>query len=660
MAKSLVLGNGGIFVGLDRFGQVKDFYFPYVGLENHVGRGCGHRIGVWVDNTFSWVSDGSWSINIQYERGTLASAITANNEHLGVRLYFTDVVYNESNIFVRHVKVENTWDRDRTIKVFFAQQFFISETHFGNTAYVMPDAKSIVHYKGRRVFIVSGKSGKNFFDEYSVGLLGIEGREGTWKDAEDGQLSRNTIEHGSVDSAIGFTIFIKAGLSQKISYWIVAGETYGGAHALHLDVLARSPAYLITSTKDYWRAWLTKRTFVFHGLEDRVQDLFEASLMVVRVHADNRGAIIASGDSDILQYGRDTYSYVWPRDGAFAALALTKAGYFRIGERFFEFCNESITEGGFLLHKYNSDRSLGASWHPWIQDGKAQLPIQEDETALVVWVLWEHYRYTRDMEFVERIYNSLIRKSADFLIEYRDKKTGLPLPSYDLWEERRGTHCFTVASVYGALIAAAGFADLLGKEVDVGKYRRVAEEIAESLIQHFYDEKNGYFVRTVWFEDGEITKDETVDSSSAYGIFRFGVLPVQDKRLSSAWDKTLERLGCIGNVGGLARYEGDRYQRVSAEVPGNPWILTTLWYVEYMIAVAKTEADLFEAKYWIHWVADRGHDANMLPEQVNPFTGAPLSVSPLTWSHARFVLVVVAYLEKLEKLGVCKTCYPVK
>ena len=68
----------------------------------------------------------------------------------------------------------------------------------------------MVHYKGRRVFLISAKSNDAFFDDYSVGLLGIEGKEGTWRDAEDGVLSKSAIEHGSVDSVIALSLFIPA------------------------------------------------------------------------------------------------------------------------------------------------------------------------------------------------------------------------------------------------------------------------------------------------------------------------------------------------------------------------------------------------------------------------------------------------------------------
>ena len=37
----------------------------------------------------------------------------------------------------------------------------------------------------------------------------------------------------------------------------------------------------------------------------------------------------------------------------------------------------------------------------------------------------------------------------------------------------------------------------------------------------------------------------------------------------------------------------------------------------------------------------------VLAEQVHPYTGGPLSVSPLTWSHATLVSVVGNYVRRL-------------
>src|SRR3989344_3839550 len=223
MPRSLVLGNGNVLIGFDRYGRVRDFHFPHVGLENQTAD-CIHRIGIWVDGAYSWVGEG-WDVRTNYDGETLVSRIDAENRELNVVLHFRDAVYNEDNVFIRRVTVENRWNRKRSVRVFFNQQFEISGLNHGNTAYYDPDLASIVHYRGRRIFLVTGVhlDGKSF-DDYSIGVFNIEGKEGTWRDAEDGALSKNPVEHGSVDSTVGFHLDIPAMSSSTFDYIIIAAR----------------------------------------------------------------------------------------------------------------------------------------------------------------------------------------------------------------------------------------------------------------------------------------------------------------------------------------------------------------------------------------------------------------------------------------------------
>ena len=71
---------------------------------------------------------------------------------------------------------------------------------------------------------------------------------------------------------------------------------------------------------------------------------------------------------------------------------------------------------------------------------------------------------------------------------------------------------------------------------------------------------------------------------------------------------------------------------------------------------AKTVEELQEAVEILEWVDSRKLPSGVLAEQVNPYTNAPMSVSPLTWSHATVVDVVQSYLEKREAVERCPTC----
>jgi hypothetical protein len=45
-----------------------------------------------------------------------------------------------------------------------------------------------------------------------------------------------------------------------------------------------------------------------------------------------------------------------------------------------------------------------------------------------------------------------------------------------------------------------------------------------------------------------------------------------------------------------------------------------------------------------------------MAEQLDPYTGDPLSVSPLTWSHAEYVRTVREYIARHSQTHVCPTC----
>ncbi len=664
MAKALTLGNGKILVNLDEFGLVRDFYFPRVGLENHVAGHFVHRVGVWVDGRLSYLNDGSWRIEVDCEANVLAGRTSALNAELQLALHFTDIVYNEKNIFVRKLTVTNLAAVKRNIRVFFGQQFEIAESHAAHTAYYDPIHHVIIHYRNQRAFLIGAQLEGKMFDDYSTGVFAAEGKEGTHRDAEDGLLAKNNIEHGQADSVIGLSADYASEETKIIYYWLAAAHSPREAIGLHNYVLGKGPGHLIQTTRNYWKAWVSRRSFSFYGLTPAMITLFHKSLFIIRSHADHGGGVIASGDSNVLQMGKDTYAYVWPRDASLSALALAEAGDGLVARSFFQFCNQTISEGGYFMHKYSPDGSLGSSWHPWLRDGRTELPIQEDETALVIHSLWRYYELTKDLEFIEEVYNSLIKKAADFMVLYRDGETGLPKPSYDLWEEKWGVSTFTASAVYGALMAASRFARLLGKLKSEDVYRRAAGEIRTALLESLYDQRRGLFLRFFHARsragnEQAVEFDSTVDASAAYGVFAFGVLPPEDGRLRQAWDLSVERLECRSGVGGLARYEGDGYYRSTHVGPGNPWFVPTLWLAQYRLAQAKTEKDLEPVKAAFEWAVKHASLSGIMSEQIHPQNGRPLSVAPLVWSHAEYVRTIIQYLDRLESLGICEACNPV-
>ena len=649
MSRSIILSNGELCIALDNHGLVRDLYYPHVGQEDHVRGHYLHRVGVWVDGSMSWLSDDAeWNITIKSEEESLASNIVARHARLQVELHFKDIVYNEKPVFVRNITITNTSERARDIKLYIAHQFEIYKAHGGDTAYFDPIAHALVHYKGHRVFLISARLDGIPFDDYATGRTGFNGQEGTHRDADDGKLSQNPIEHGPADSVLGLYGNFAAGQSRTVYYWLVAAKSIADAHDLNAYVVGKSPEHLLRTASNYWRAWVNANTFDFDGLSPEQIALFKRSLMNMRAAVDVEGGIVASVDSDMLQYGYDTYAYVWPRDSAYSAIALDAAGDKNVAQRFFEFCSDVISHEGYYLHKFWPDKSFGSSWHPWIKDGVPQLPIQEDETALVVYALYEHYKKSHDIEFIESVFNALVEKSADFMIKYRDAETRLPQPSYDLWERKRGISTFTSSAVYGALIAAAELSKILGKEKHENRYRTAALEVKEAILKYLWDEKNSMFVNMLNRVDGKIVADTTLDVSSVYGVFSFDILPANDERLKRAWDKTVRELSQGISIGGIARFQDDDYFRVPGPSTGNPWFITTLWYAEYLIAIAKNNHDLDRVREIFNWVVRHAQTSGVLSEQLHPQTGEQICAAPLTWAHGAYVFAVLKYIEKVK------------
>lgn len=316
------------------------------------------------------------------------------------------------------------------------------------------------------------------------------------------------------------------------------------------------------------------------------------------------------------------------------------------------FVHSVIKDEGYLLHKYNPDGSLASLWHPWIRGGKPQLPIQEDETALVVWLVRRHYERTRDLELLRAVYRRLVINPADFMLRYRDGSTNLPLPGFDMWEERQGVFTFTCAAVVAGLTAAAEIANIFNDQERRHLYADAAAEVRDAMTRHLWLDEERRFARGLVLRGEELEIDKTVDAS-AFATFYLDAFPATSALAGGTMDAIREKLWVQTEVGGIARYEGDAYHRISEEtarVPGNPWLICTLWLAEYTIARATTVAELQSALDLVRWARSKALPSLVLPEQIDPYDGQALSVAPLTWSHAQVVSVIRGYLAALRQM----------
>ncbi len=646
MPRDIPVSNGSLLLNFDADYRLRDIYFPYIGQENH-SEGHPSRFGIWVDGQFSWMG-AEWQKRIRYRENSLVTDVTLKNEGLGLELRCHDGVHFDLNVYLKEIHVLNLEDKDRDVRLFFNHNFHLYGNEIGDTTYFDPRTRSIIHYKANRYFLinccVNGKYGVEFF---ACRPKELPGKQGTWKDAEDGELSGDPLAWGSADSMIAIHLRLPPRGRAVGHYWIAAGTKYKEVDQLNQSVEKTTPAEMIMRTSEYWVAWVKKESRSFADLPPTITNLFNRSLLVLRTQIDNQGAIIAANDSDIVRFGKDTYSYMWGRDGAFVAAAMAKSGYAEVCRRFFNFCSSVLSDEGYLFQHYNPDGSLASNWHPWLQDGEVVLPIQEDSTALVLWALWVHYECAKDIEFIRPLYTPLITRSADFLVSHRDAETLLPIASYDLWEERYGVHTFTVATVIAGLKAAANFAKTFRDESLATAYEAAAVEVKEALTKYLYHPKLKRYARSGYRTNAGYELDEVLDVSLA-GLVSLGVFDAADLKVAQTMEAIREQLWVKTPVGGFARYQNDHYQATldnSKDVPGNPWVIATLWVAQYLIARAQSVDQLHEAIPYLKWCAKNSLTSGILAEQIHPLNARPLSVSPLTWSHSAFVSAVLHYVE---------------
>lgn len=645
MARPIVLSNGTLHVGINLYGLVHDFYYPYVGHENHAaGQKMRHRIGVWVDGMFGWLDDGDWQFNMKYDPRALIGHFTAHCPRLQMTLEFTDCVDSETNVFLRSIQIINAANRPREIRLFLHQMLLISNSLNRDTAQYLPGESAILHYKGDRAFVAGGKdqNGKPF-QQFSIGLFGIEGHEGVFRDAEDGVLSGNVVEFGKVDSVFAFHQHIEPFSSSRVDYWLTAAKSETAAIALHRYLQTANIHTLFERTVAWWQRWLRPAEKHIAQIPKELQAPFRRSLLILKSQIDRRGAVIASTDTAMLNYSRDSYAYCWPRDASYALWPLLRLGYKTELKNFFAFCRDALRPEGFLMHKYQANGAIGSSWHPYLVAGRVVPPIQEDETAIVIFLLGQFIERHKDKELLDESYDQLVVPAANYLASNIDEQTGLPHATYDLWEEKFLTHTYTVAVVYAALRAAGDMAAFYKRPDDEVHWHTAADQIRQASQKLLFNPEANYFYKGFinhGKDSGGLAYDTTVDVSSFYGAYMFGLFDADSPELTQAYTTLFNRLQIAEDGPTIAvRYEKDQYNSVDHAGLGNPWFVTSLWLAQYDVRSGKSK----RARKTIDWTTNLMLPTGVLSEQINPFTQKFISVAPLTWSQAEYLNTIMDF-----------------
>jgi alpha,alpha-trehalase len=603
-------GNGRILLTINEGGEWTDLFYPYPGEFQHLREA---RLGLYdvAARRFEWLRPGG-AFQVEQVAAGSTSVPETIYRGLDVEVHVEEHVHPNRDLVIRVLRVRAA--KGREFRLFAYHSFKIEESMYQETAYVEADQSSVIHYK--RSYYLELFSDPNF-NKAVCGEHTLKGLRGSYVDAEDGVLQGGTISHGAADSVLQWDLKGTGELEVAVRLFLAIGRNGESTRKLRDYVREDDPTRFERESQAFWGTWRARHPpGTMPGLNERARELYQASVLVLRHVSATNGSIIASPDTRSLVVGGDSYNYCWWRDGGYIAEAMDDAGLYDHAFRFLRFAAQCQRPDGSFIHRHFPDGTIGSTWHP---------PpfLQIDQTATVVSAVWHHFRRHADLDSLLELW-PMVKAAGEFLIGFRDLATGLPRPSFDLWEEREGIHTYSTAAVVHALERTARIALELGKEG--ARFREVSQSMQESALERFWDAEKGRFVRSLH------PLDARIDASVLLAL-RLGLLPKEDPRARATVD-TIEQRLWNPRIGGLARFEGDTYYGHE-----NPWVICTLWLADARLILGERE----RCRQLLQWVADHAERTFLLAEQFDSERGEPRSAVPLSWSHSTFVELVHRY-----------------
>ena len=261
---------------------------------------------------------------------------------------------------------------------------------------------------------------------------------------------------------------------------------------------------------------------------------------------------------------------------------------------------------GIFEQRYFSNGELAPSWG-----------VQIDETASIIIGIYETGKWRKLSDLVYKATMALL----NFLTEENVSKE-----CFDLWEERKGCHLYSTASIYEGLRCAK---EIL-TSINQIKYKKVISLISEEL------DKIKNAIKLKFVKDNKFIRsidNENVDISLLSVVVPYKLFDANDEIVKNTVDLIENRLKLSND--GYLRYENDNY------IGGNAWIISTLWLSLYYIE----KNDIERATSLFDWATNHADNLNFLPEQIEKNGHNTAWIVQLSWSHAMYVIVKKKLME---------------
>ena len=327
------------------------------------------------------------------------------------------------------------------------------------------------------------------------------------------------------------------------------------------------------------REWIESGTIP--GAGGPYRELVETALLDLNTLTLDNGASLAAWPS--------AWRYVWPRDAAFAAVALTVSDHPQDALRVLEFLQRQQPGDGIFEARYRPEET-------GVPDARGK------QTDGVGWVLWATLRLVRSLpaEEADKVLTTLrpmIDASTEAALKLTDSPDALPPHSQDYWElPMYRLSLGTAAPLALGLRSATALQRMLGARTTAQSTQRRAERLEQSITTEFG--AHGY--------PRELGGDVS-DASLSFLLPPFTA--DAPKAVVRAWRKAGREMA--RPAGGLAPGVGWRNDGIS-------WTPQTALFALTGAAIGDTGS----ATWRMNWLRDHRTAYGSVPEKVTS-TGAP-------------------------------------
>ena len=645
-----IIGNKNMIATFTGKGELQRIYFPNKEIRQYVNF---FHTGVTVNESdLIYLHDDINNVYKQYydtDTNILNTEVT--NTYFNLKMVQTDYMLMKENVLVKRYTLLNEAKIDLDVDFYIHSELLSDYNNFVGCKIVDGGMMQYAHD-----FTFS-----TFAKGYSLLSHQINGSKEKIKRAE---IQDKDYIGMSKDTSISYDLgIIKPGEKKTIEICVLIGENKNVSEIEdeieRIKKIDLNKEYI--NVKSYWRKYVKSHNGLNikepqNSYEEKIFEIYKRSILLFPLLTNQEtGGVIASPeiDENFSKCGR--YAYCWPRDAVFITKALDILKMEKDTEKFYSiFCKKTQSKNGMWEQRFYTDGRLAPCWG-----------YQIDETASVVYGVFEHYQHTKSEKFLKENLQ-MCEKAIDFLKRYVQDWLGLEAKeerekdkvqeeiekemnknkghkyhvSYDLWEMNEGIHLYSLASIYAAFERILRIYKILGNKASDFENNRLKEEkilkneseleklqtgIKKYINDNMYDEEKKSYVRNA--------EDKKMDISLLGAVTPFGLFKPKEKKILN----TIERinLSLRTYTGGYQRFEQDHYMN------GNPWPIANLWMTLYYLETGEKR----KAKETFDFVLKTCGKHYFLGEQIDNATLKPNWVIGLGWSHAMFIIV----LEKLYR-----------